>query len=114
MVSVFFTFVSAFSTERSTASVLIADLKTFRYNRSSNTHIISMHDKKPSLAGLIERILLKEEKIELYDLINMLEAEYGIVQDRYQVVEEIKATSLYYDSIMETVYIDYDTYFEEI
>lgn len=96
------------------SSVLIADLKTFRYNRSSNTHIISMYDKKPSLAGLIERILLIEEKIELYDLINMLEAEYGIAQDRYQVVEEIKATSLYYDSIMETVYIDYDTYFEEI
>lgn len=96
------------------SSVLIADLKTFRYNRSSNTHIISMYDRKPSLAGLIERILLKEEKIELYDLINMLEDEYGIVQERHQIVEEIKATSLYYDSIMETVYIDYDTYFEEI
>ena len=31
-----------------------------------------------------------------------------------KVIEIINGTELYYDTIMEAVYIDYDTYFEEI
>ena len=44
----------------------------------------------------------------------MLENQYGIFLPKEKVVEIISDTELYYDAIMETVYIDYDTYFEEI
>ena len=31
-----------------------------------------------------------------------------------KIIEESKDTNLYYDRIMEKLYVDYDTYFEEI
>ena len=31
-----------------------------------------------------------------------------------KVLEIIRETDMYYDAIMEAVYIDYDTYFEEV
>ena len=66
------------------------------------------------LEDLLTELLLDREKIEIYDLKDLLEQEYGIVLDKDKLTGLIKESSLYYDSIMETVYLDYDTYFEEI
>ena len=49
-----------------------------------------------------------------YDLIDLLEDRYGIVLPKEKLLTIIDNTELYYDTIMETVYIDYNTYFEEI
>jgi hypothetical protein len=44
----------------------------------------------------------------------MLKDRYGISIPKEKLIEIIHGTELYYDTIMEAVYIDYDTYFEEI
>jgi hypothetical protein len=45
---------------------------------------------------------------------DLLENHYGITLPKEKILTTIGGTELYYDKIMEAVYIDYDTYFEEI
>ena len=59
-------------------------------------------------------LLEKRQKIDFYDLMDLLESHYGIVLPKEKLLTIIDSTELYYDTIMEAVYIDYDTYFEEI
>ena len=33
---------------------------------------------------------------------------------KHKILETVRHSDLYYDAIMEAVYIDYDTYFEEV
>ena len=56
----------------------------------------------------------KYQKIDFYDLKDLLENHYGITLPKEKLLTIIGGTELYYDTIMEAVYIDYDTYFEEI
>ena len=52
--------------------------------------------------------------MDIYDLQQKLERQYGISLPLYKLTEVVQGSELYYDTIMETVYIDYDTYLEEI
>ena len=52
-------------------------------------------------------------KFNLY-LIDYIDSEYGIKLEKYKVVNIAKEKELYYDAIMEKIYIDYDEYFEEV
>ena len=40
--------------------------------------------------------------------------EYGLEISISRLIETVQKSDMYYDAIMEAVYIDYDTYFEEI
>jgi hypothetical protein len=52
--------------------------------------------------------------INIYDFKNELFESYGIVLEKYDIIEKIKDSTLFYDPITETIYSDYDTYFEEV
>ena len=67
-----------------------------------------------NLADMLVWLSDKYQKIDFYDLLDILEKQYGIFLPKEKVIEIISDTELYYDAIMEAVYIDYDTYFEEI
>lgn len=49
------------------------------------------------LIGLLD----KYQKIDFYDLLDMLENQYGIFQPKEKVIEMINSTELFYDTIME-------------
>lgn len=66
------------------------------------------------IGNMLRWILENKIKLDLYDLINLLKNDFNITIPKEKLLEIIKGTDLYYDTIMETVYIDYDTYFEEI
>ena len=95
-------------------SSLLCEDPRFRSRRMGGTRILYSGNRTITLEDLLADILLEREKIEIFDLKELLEEEYGIVFEKDKLVWLIKESSLYYDSIMETVYIDYDTYFEEI
>lgn len=96
------------------ASLLCEDRANFSYLRISNTKLFGRGSKQASIEDLLLSILIEQNKIDIYDLNELLEETYGIVFDRYKLLQHIEKAGLYYDTIMETVYIDYDTYFEEI
>ena len=70
--------------------------------------------EKFTLPDFIAWLVERESKIDIYDLEKLCREYYGVVIDRYKLLSVAKNAGLYYDEIMETVYIDYDTYFEEV
>ena len=47
-------------------------------------------------------------------MVSELNDRYGIEFDRWDIMNKVKGSAVYYDSIMETLYADYETYYEEI
>lgn len=96
------------------SSILFEDRDNFSAQRIGGTRLFLRGKPNGNLADMLVWLLDKYQKIDFYDLLDMLENQYGIFLPKEKVVEIISDTELYYDAIMETVYIDYDTYFEEI
>lgn len=96
------------------SSVLIEDREHFTYRRMGGTKLLFSGKRDVSLSGFLEDLIFREGQITIYDLVDKLRDIYDIRIDRYKLQEEIRQSDLYYDTIMETVYPDYDTYYEEI
>ena len=95
-------------------SSLLCEDPRFSSRRIGGTRLLYSGQRAITLEDLLLDLLLEREKLEIYELKDLLEDEYGICLEKDKLVWLIKESSLYYDNIMETVYIDYDTYFEEI
>ena len=70
--------------------------------------------QKASLGELLVWLIAQPKKLDIFDLTELLNNRYGIRLSKDKVLEIASSADLYYDRIMGTVYIDYDTYFEEI
>jgi|GEM_PF-462113 len=95
------------------ASLLTEDNR-FYYQRMGNTKVFRKGVSDVSLKGFIEYIISQEISIDIYDLTNLLIEKYGVNIDRYKIISTVNNCSMYYDTITEKVYINYDTYFEEV
>lgn len=96
------------------ASVLLEDREHFSYQRIGGTRIFLCGKSGANLGDMLVWLLETRQKIDFYDLMDLLENHYGITLPKEKLLTIIGGTDLYYDTIMESVYIDYDTYFEEI
>ena len=96
------------------ASVLLEDREDFSYQRIGGTRVFLRGKPDANLGDMLVWLLEKYQKIDFYDLKELLENHYGITLSNEKLLTIIGGTELYYDTIMEAVYIDYDTYFEEI
>ena len=96
------------------SSVLAADKERFSIRRLGSTRIICSGIRDVQLSDLIVSIVERERQYEIHDLNEYLSDYYGIVIPLEKLKSVIGGTDLYYDKIMETVYVDYDTYFEEV
>ena len=97
------------------ASVLTVDREHFDYCRIAGQWGFSPAGTYPAItrSTLIESIVRREGKIDIYDLVTLCKEEYGILTNKDDVKLFIGSTSLYYDAIMQTVYANYDLYLEE-
>lgn len=96
------------------SSVLLEDRARFSYQRIGGTRLFLRGKAGANLGDMLVWLLEQHQKMDFYDLSDLLENHYGIVLSREKLLAIIAGTELYYDTIMEAVYIDYDTYFEEI
>jgi len=96
------------------ASLLVEDRRHFSYQGIGGSRLYVNGMSKNVFSDMLVWLVSKAGKIDLYDLKNMLNNKYGIEVDKYKLLSIIHNTDLYYDVIMEAVYIDYDTYFEEV
>lgn len=96
------------------SSVLIENKELFSYQRIGGNRLFLRGKASSNLGDMITWLLGKYKKIDIYDLVDLLKNHYGIKTSKDKLRSIIDETELYYDSIMESVYIDYDTYFEEI
>lgn len=81
---------------------------------AENTKFSKTGNNYVSIKAFVADYLEKVRSIDIDELLSVFEDEYNIRLDRRTVIDECKSTSLYYDRVMEKLYIDYDTYFEEI
>ena len=96
------------------SSVLLEDREHFSYQRIGGTRLFCAGKSANLFTDFLNWLLFRLTKIDIYDLHDMLETQYGIVLPKDKLIELVRNTDLYYDTIMQTVYMDYDTYFEEV
>lgn len=95
------------------SSLLVRDSR-FAYRRFNKERLMVSGKDMIALSDLVEHVVSKYRSIDIYDLIDYIKDEYGLSIDKFKVQCISKDIDLYYDSIMEKVYIDYDEYFEEV
>lgn len=95
------------------SSLLKYDLR-FKYRRLEGTILFRRSKETVTLNNLIEYLVYKFRSIDIYDFMEFVFKEYGIKIDLYKLQTSAKEVGMYYDSIMEKIYIDYDEYFKEV
>ena len=96
------------------SSVLKADRERFSYQRIGRTSLFVSGKSENIISDMLLRLISEKSKMDIYDLLDLLNNYYGIIIDKYKLVSIVRNTDMYYDVIMEAVYIDYDTYFGEV
>lgn len=86
----------------------------FKYRRFDGNILFKKGVEIVALNDLVEHIVSRFRSIDIYDLIEIVCNDYGIKVDRYRIPYIIKEKELYYNAVMEKIYIDYDEYFEEV
>lgn len=95
-------------------SILSENNKEFSYRRMAQSRVFVRGNYDVTMKSLLEYIVEYKEKIDIYELVELLKNDYGLKVDKDRIIWVLKESYLYYDSIMEKVYINYDTFFEEV
>lgn len=95
------------------SSVLLEDREHFSYQRIGGTRIFLCGNTGANLADMLVWIMKKYQKLDFDILVDLLVNYYGIVLPKDKILAIIKDTELCYDLIMETVYMNFDSYRSE-
>jgi len=98
------------------SSLLAEDPERFTHRRMGGTRLFCRGRKTIQLADFLRWLVEAEPsgRIDIYELQETLERQYEIFIPPYKLMAVAQSSELYYDAIMKAVYIDYDTYLEEI
>ena len=96
------------------SSVLQQDYDHFSVQRMGKERVICRGRNPFSRTDVLADIVGQYGKIDIDDLVDVLYQRLGIQMDAGRVVMLIDRSDMYYDRIMRTVYVDYDTYFDDI
>ena len=96
------------------ANLLISD-ERFSYTQAFRTLIFIKGEEDLTIkAFLLERIRA-HGTIDTYDLMHELEETYGMnPQNKWDILERIKGTQVYYDDILDRLYAHADLYYREL
>lgn len=98
------------------ASLLSEDKDHFSCRRMGKNKLFRRGHEDVCLTDFLEWLLYSCESLsmDIYDLSEQLVDNYNITIDVYKIIETIKGSAMYYNTITQKVYADYDVYFEEI
>ncbi|WP_261296582.1 hypothetical protein [Staphylococcus capitis] len=83
------------------------------YSKKMGGNYLLKLDEDFSLTSLIEEEIIGEKVIDIFDLTQIINDKYDVQFNYSKLIESIKHTNMYYDEIMEKVYLDLDYYYEE-
>ena len=52
--------------------------------------------------------------MDIYDLADYMRDEFGLYIPTSKLIETLRESSMYYDSISQKAYLDYDVYFSDV
>lgn len=95
-------------------AALVKNSRRVRFVKSGDG-IIFYQGKHQITTGDFLKFVMKEKKsIDVYELVDYLKEKYGLIYKKDKIIQFIKPTTVYYDSIMEKVYLTKENYYEEI
>ena len=95
-------------------SSLIREDSRFSWQRIGKTVVLNPKGTQFNVHDFLVDRVIKEESVDVDDFVTMLQEVYGISLDRHDILQHVKGSDVYYDSIMGKLYADYATYFEEV
>ena len=96
------------------ASGLLKNSKKVRFVKSGSNVIFYKGDSQFTTVDFIRYILKTKRKMDIDDFIEYVSEEYGVKLLREKITWLIKNSDMYYDSIMEKLYLTKEYYYDEI
>lgn len=95
------------------ASILKED-ERFSWQKVGNAVVFNPKGNSFTIHDFLVDYITNAGSVNVDDFSLELRERFGIELDRYSIIEKVKGSDVYYDSIMEKLYADYSLYFEEI
>ena len=95
------------------ASLLKEDGR-FSWQRVGNAVVLNPKGNSFTVHDFLVDYITNAGSVNVDDFSLELREKFGIELDRSTIIEKVKGSDVYYDSIMEKLYADYSLYFEEI
>lgn len=95
------------------ASILKED-ERFSWQRIGGTTVFNPNGNPFIVQDFLVDHVTSAGSADIDDFSRELREKYGIALDRLSILEKVKGSNVYYDPIMEKLYANYSTYFEEI
>ena len=95
------------------SSILREDHR-FSHRKMGGTVLFHTAGQEASIRNLVFSILEQESSVDVDRLIAQLKEDYHIQLDRWDIIPRIQNTELYFDNIMDKIYRNYHTYYEEL
>ncbi len=95
-------------------SALLKEDERFSWQKVGNNIVFSTHKQAFMTKDFLKDYVKRVGSIDVDAFSYILKSEYGVFLEASQLIEKMKNTDIYYDSIMRKFYKDYSTYFEEI
>ena len=95
-------------------SSILKEDERFSWQRVGSNVVLNPKGEQFTVHDFLVDRITREQSVDIDDFVSDLSDIYGIFFNRSEIIEKIKGSDVYYDSIMEKLYADYATYFEEI
>lgn len=83
-----------------------------RFQQIGNKVVFKNTKEKFYTYNLIEELVLRYKSIDIYDLLELLEKDYGIQLTKEKIISSCEKADLYYQPIMEMIYVDIENFYE--
>lgn len=97
-------------------SILVENRNEISYLRIGGNKILTKGKKNFSFVDFLEELIYVEDtlSIDIYELQEILLSKYNLKVNMFRILEAIKGSSMFYDTVSEKIYADYDIYYEVI
>lgn len=93
---------------------ILKQSKKIQGRKVAGTYLLRKSKQDVTLSDFIEFLLSQVRSIDIFDLSELIAAQYGIALAPSHIRTLASGSQMYYDSISEKIYLDYDEYFEEV
>lgn len=93
---------------------LIKNSKRISFIRTGGTILFYKGNVKRTTVDFLRYVLSNYKSMDIFDLIELLQEDYGINILKDKIIQFVKDSELYYDSTMEKLYLDKEYFYEEL
>ncbi len=93
---------------------LLKNSKRISFVRTGGTILFYEGNTKRTTVDFLRHVLQDIRSIDIYDLLDLLQDDYGISMFKEKIIQLVKDSELYYDATMEKLYLNKEYFYEEL